>query len=213
MLPKECRILLSNMVCKIVTFLRRHDTDTLIAPLVYLESKDKYFPSDISAQVTYTTPKQQRNPLPPGVPSPLNLDNLDQLNAFGKNGSDIYLTANDDISKDPTWILGNKPDANGKTAGTTCAVIVADKGNGRVDVFYMHFYAFNWGGEVFDQNVGNHMGDWEHTMVRFQNGVPQAVWLSAHGAGQAYKYSVLQKDKAGIRVSDSPFFLFSWHKL
>jgi hypothetical protein len=36
-------------------------------------------------------------------------------------------------------------------------------------------------------------------MVRFQDGVPQAVWLSAHAGGQTFKYSVLQKDKAGIR--------------
>src|ERR1700761_6131764 len=36
-------------------------------------------------------------------------------------------------------------------------------------------------------------------MVRFLNGVPQAVWLSQHAGGQAFKYSVLNKDQSGVR--------------
>jgi hypothetical protein len=129
------------------------------APLVYLHPQDPYLPSDILAQVTNSIPEEEFTKVTPT--SPLTLDNLDQLNALGKNGTDIYLTSKVDISKNPAWLNGVKPDANGKTNGaTSCVVIVADKGNGIVDAFYMYFYAFNWGGIVLNQNLGNHIGDW-----------------------------------------------------
>lgn len=117
-------------------------------------------PSDIGAQVTNSRPKLEFADLA-GVPSPLTLDNLDDLNNFGNKGLNIYLTSNDDITQDPQWIKGVKPNADGKTEGAkSCAVIVVDKGNGTVDAFYMYFYAFNFGGIVLAKNLGNHVGDW-----------------------------------------------------
>jgi hypothetical protein len=47
---------------------------------------------------------------------------------------------------------------------------------------------------VLGLRFGNHLGDWEHTMVRFINGVPDTVYFSAHSGGSAYKYSALEKD-------------------
>ncbi len=41
----------------------------------------------------------------------------------------------------------------------------------------------------------------EHNMIRFKDGIPQAVWYSQHSNGQAFEYRVLQKDQAGRRVS------------
>jgi len=133
---------------------------TTIAPLVYLHPQEPYQPSDMGAQISNTRPKLEFADVA-GVPSPLTLDNLDELNKLGNNGLNIYLTSNDDISKNPTWLNGVKPDADGKTGDAkSCAVIVVDKGNGMVDAFYMYFYAFNWGGIVLDKNLGNHVGDW-----------------------------------------------------
>ena len=62
----------------------------------------------------------------------------------------------------------------------SCAIIINDHGNGIVDAFYMYFFAFNQGETVFGQVLGDHVGDWEHSMVRFVNGTPSAVWLSQH---------------------------------
>jgi hypothetical protein len=164
------------------------------APLVYLHSSEKYFPSDIAAQVANTIPQVNFAPVA-NAPNPLDLNNLNQL------GADVYLTSKDDVTKNPAWIMGVKPDASGKTQGAvTATVIVNDKGNGNVDAFYMYFYANNWGGTVlgFPQlNFGNHVGDWEHNMIRFSNGVPQHVWYSQHANGQAFAYKSVQKN--GLR--------------
>lgn len=143
---------------------------------MWIQSQDPYFPSDIGAQVQHTKPEVNFTAVS-NVPSPLTLDNLDSLNASG--GANVYLTSVDDITTNPAWLNGVKPDASGKTDGAvSTAIIVNDHGSGHVDAFYMYFYAFNFGPPVLGQNVGNHVGDWEHTMVRFLNGKPQAIWFS-----------------------------------
>jgi hypothetical protein len=50
--------------------------------------------------------------------------------------------------------------------------------------------------------IGNHVGDWEHVMVRFEHGVPKLVWLSQHASGQAFNYELLaNRYNSGPRVS------------
>jgi hypothetical protein len=97
-------------------------------------------PSDLQTHISHTTPRVNFNPV--SAPSPLGLDNLDQL------GSDVYLTSNDDVTTNPDWIKGIRPDSSGKTNGKTAAIVVNDKGNGNVDAFYFYFYTYNWGGLV-----------------------------------------------------------------
>ncbi|KAL8922805.1 MAG: hypothetical protein Q9208_004930 [Pyrenodesmia sp. 3 TL-2023] len=144
------------------------------APKVWLHSQDPNFPSDIGAQLAHTKPQINFNVVA-DAPDPLTLDNLASLNVLG--GRDVHLTSVDDITKNPTWLEGVKPDANGKTNGaTSCAVIVNDRGAGNVDAYYMYFYALGIGNTVLGQEVGNHVGDWEHNMIRFKDGIPQAVW-------------------------------------
>jgi hypothetical protein len=136
--------------------LRYYDTDRRIsAPLVWLYSKEQYLPSDIGAQVANTTPKQNHHNLT-SIPSPLTLDNLDQLNRFGANGTDIYLQSTEDVAKDPKWLQGVLPDADGKAQGVTSNVVITvDKGNGVVDAFYFYFFAFNWGGITIERIFGD----------------------------------------------------------
>jgi hypothetical protein len=73
-----------------------------------------------------------------------------------KNGGDVYLTSIADVTTNPAWLNGIPPDANGGTGNEkTSAIIIVDKGNGVIDVFYMYFWAFNWGGVV----LGNQLGE------------------------------------------------------
>ncbi|KAL8714163.1 MAG: hypothetical protein Q9220_001892 [cf. Caloplaca sp. 1 TL-2023] len=161
------------------------------APKVWLQSQDPYLPSDIGGQLVHTKPEVNFNVVS-GAPNPLTLDNLASLNALG--GANVYLTSVDDITKNPSWLKGVKPDGNGKTNGArSCTVVVNDKGSGTVDAFYFYFYAFDEGNSVLGQEIGDHVGDWEHNMIRFKNGVPQAVWYSQHSYGEAFTYTTLEK--------------------
>lgn len=173
---------------------------TEFAPIVHLYSVDPYRPSDIGAQVVNTQPEVNFTTVT-GEPNPLTLDNLNQLN----NDGQVYLTSisNPTTTPGPAYLYGVAPDAQGKTNNaTSCAIIVVDHGNGAVDAFYMYFYAFNFGGLYLDNyiNIGNHVGDWEHNMVRFGNGTPTAIWFSQHSGGQAFSYKAAEKYNGGVRV-------------
>ena len=92
-----------------------------------------------------------------------------------------------------------KQDMGGRS-NAPAVLIVVDKGNGVVDAFWFYFYSFNLGNKVFNIRFGNHVGDWEHSMVRFQNGKPKAVYLSEHNFGAAHSYDAIEK--YGKRVSN-----------
>ena len=111
---------------------------------------------------------------------------------------DVYLTSTLDVTKAPKWLDGVVPDSSGKTNGaTSCAVVINDRGAGLVDVFYMYFYAYNLGNTVLFQELGDHIGDWEHNMIRFQDGMPKEIWYSQHGNGEAFTYKTVEKK--GVR--------------
>ncbi|KAF4625016.1 hypothetical protein G7Y89_g13153 [Cudoniella acicularis] len=167
------------------------------APIVYLDTAEAYFPADMNAQIANTHPTVNLTSIP-NPPSPLSVHNLDTLNTFGNNGLNVFLTSNLDVTKTPNWLLGVVPDSTGKTSNaSSCAIITTDHGNGLVDAFYMYFYAYNQGNTVLSHELGDHIGDWEHNMVRFQDGKPQAVWYSQHGNGEAFTYAAVEKN--GIR--------------
>jgi hypothetical protein len=165
------------------------------APLVWLDTSERYFPSSIAAQLVHTTPEINFTPVA-GAPSPLTLSNLDSLNSLG--GSSIYLTSVDDITKNPAWLTGVKPVGGSSTGAISCAIVVnAHPGSSITDVYYFYFYAYNQGNKVLGIEFGDHVGDWEHTMVRFSNGAPQSIWYSQHSSGEAFTYAATQK--SGVR--------------
>lgn len=128
-------------------------------------------------------------------PQPLTISNLDLLNNYGKNGSNIFLTSAIDVRESPAYFEGVIPSsATHKTdSAVSCAIIVTNQGNGSVDAYYMYFYAFNLGNVVLWHELGNHIGDWEHNMIRFKDGQPQQMWFSQHGNGQAFTYEAVEK--------------------
>ncbi len=158
-----------------------------VAPLVYLDQNELYLPSDIQAQLDNTYPALNYTALPEvDRPSPFLLSDLEQLNIQGNcldiDNCNLYLTSKDNITANPAWLYGVLPNSEtGETVGAkSCAIIINDHGSGIVDVYYMYFYAFNLGETALGQVIGDHVGDWEHSMVRFKNGTPISVWLSQH---------------------------------
>lgn len=91
-----------------------------------------------------------------------------------------------------TFQEDTKPDPSGYSKAPATLILV-DKGAGIVDAFWFFFYSYNLGQTVLNIRFGNHVGDWEHCMVRFQNGVPRAMFLSEHAGGKAYTWRALEK--------------------
>jgi hypothetical protein len=169
---------------------------SISAPIIWLHSDDPYMPSDILSHVLHTTPYIGFNPIP-DVPT-LNLDNLSSLNKYGK---DVFLTSIENVTTYPEWFLGEIPDATGALRNSTaCAVVVVEKSAQDLDAFYFYFYSFNEGGDITQvlppldrifpdskpgDHFGDHVGDWEHNMIRFKDGKPTGIYFSAHGSGEA----------------------------
>jgi hypothetical protein len=189
------------------------------APLVYLFAGENYNPADIGAQLPpNTTPKINFTTVS-NAPDPLTLNNLARL------PSSVSLSSVGDFtnfSSQPSFLHGVKPESSGQTGdAVSCAIIVNDHASSTdpalrnvTDVFYMYFYAFDYGGDYFGFNVGNHVGDWEHTMVRFVNATPSAMWFSQHSNGEAFTYQAVEKGKDGKRVRllfSFFFFAFAVH--
>jgi hypothetical protein len=103
--------------------------------------------------------------------------------------------------KDEVWqseILRQRLRSRGKKvvggrSDAPAVLIVVPKDNGVVDAFWFFFYSYNLGNAVFNVRFGNHVGDWEHTAVRFKDGVPKAVYFSEHSFGDAYTWDAVEK--------------------
>ncbi|KAL4800525.1 hypothetical protein BDV19DRAFT_384337 [Aspergillus venezuelensis] len=162
------------------------------APLVWLHSEDRYRPSGIAEHLNHVVPKVDYEEIS-GVQEPLTLDNLDQLNALGNES--VYLTSVEgiDANPQPDWLFGANIDDNGQASDTSSIIVVNDHGDGEVDAFYFYYYSYNLGNTVIGMEFGNHIGDWEHNMIRFQDGEPQALWYSQHSRGQAFTYEATEK--------------------
>ncbi|RFU76897.1 vacuolar sorting-associated 62 [Trichoderma arundinaceum] len=166
------------------------------APIVALDKGEVLFPADIGRQLFNTVPQVNFTKIR-GEEHVLTLDNLNELNKFGNDS--VFLTAKEDITniaREPSWVHGVKPNGHGETVGAvSCAVVLRHHPDDSsvVDAFYFYFYAFNNGGHVLGIPEDFHVGDWEHSMVRFCNGVPSQIFLSQHEGGEAFSYDALEK--------------------
>ena len=106
------------------------------APLSYLHSSEKYWPSDVKTHLASVIPQVNFKPVS-GTP---NLQNLSFLS------NDVSLTATGDIL-DPNYAFltstYGKPDNSVSQAPGT--IIAVEKAGGIVDAFYFYFYTWNYG--------------------------------------------------------------------
>ncbi|KAF3939350.1 hypothetical protein ABW19_dt0205752 [Dactylella cylindrospora] len=158
------------------------------APLIHLYSKEECWPGDIDLHLRRTIPQLNFT----NTGDEPTLDNLSLLNQYAPY---VYLTSKDDPESHPGWLSArfNIPDVKTYKCPAPGTLIWVDKGNGTVDAFWFYFYSYNLGNVVFNVRFGNHVGDWEHSMVRFVNGEPKYMFLSQHTGGDAYVWDALEK--------------------
>ncbi|KAJ2902086.1 vacuolar protein sorting-associated protein [Zalerion maritima] len=94
-----------------------------------------------------------------------------------------------------------KPDGSGFSKAPAILVLVR-KGPHILDAFWFFFYSYNLGQTVGGIRFGNHVGDWEHCMVRFEDGIPRAVFMSEHAGGQAYAWDAVEKRTIKVPAKD-----------
>jgi hypothetical protein len=126
------------------------------------------------------------------------LDSSHNSVSVGASSSDKGFLASDNDASIPTDLRRRRrrvqrKNIRGGRSGAPAVLIVVDKGHGVVDAFWFFFYSFNLGNVVFNIRFGNHVGDWEHTVIRFHRGVPKAVYFSEHNFGSAYSYDAVEK--------------------
>jgi hypothetical protein len=165
------------------------------APYCWLYSYEDYWPSLMQEHLEHTTPFQNYDPLDEQV----SVDDLEKLNEYGYRS--VFLTSNDNAEEYPYWMgsQDNIPDDQGYSPAPA-VLIVVDKG-AYVDAFWFFWYSFNLGNQVLGVRFGNHIGDWEHTMIRFnkRTGKPTQVFFSEHEWGAGYNWEDCNLE--GNRVS------------
>ncbi|KAM0251872.1 hypothetical protein ACHAQJ_007985 [Trichoderma viride] len=171
------------------------------APLVWLHSEDPFRPSDLLEHIRHTTPAVNQTSLL-DLPQ-LDLNNLALLNNI--SSEKVALTSNDDVTTLPAWLFGQNPDESGRIANATpCVVILVEQSPRDVDAFFFYFYSYDRGANITQvleplnrliedtehgMHFGDHIGDWEHNMVRFRDGKPTGIYYSQHAGGSAYNWN------------------------
>ncbi|KAA1122458.1 Vacuolar protein sorting-associated protein 62 [Puccinia graminis f. sp. tritici] len=178
------------------------------APMVHLNSNEPFWPASLEEHLRHTILHDHAPDGPATRPAdhhhPCSILALPQF-----NHERCYLTANTDVKPAPTdhpWLvsLEGKPGPDAKSQVSPVILILVDKSiitgvPGTLDAFWFFFYSFNLGPTVANIHFGNHIADWEHCMIRFENGTPKAAHLSAHADGSAYTYDCLEKFQGGKR--------------
>ncbi|CED83091.1 Vacuolar protein sorting-associated protein 62 [Phaffia rhodozyma] len=171
------------------------------APLVHLSTDELYWPSKISTHLEHTTLRFSPNRTTvPNLPPPGTL--IPDTLGFLGNRSELFLEAGvmDEAFKagHADWLGSEygKPDNNARSEAEA-VIILVDKseiiGEGYLDAFYFTFYSYNEGNTLFDIRFGDHVGDWEHIMIRFYQGMPQQIFLSEHAFGEIWPFDVIDK--------------------
>lgn len=205
----------SNNISSPKNFFTQNDTlpqyALEFAPLVYLHSQEVYWPSEIDQHLANVQPEINFTVVGSDFTSNPLINNLDYLSSTNlqqiepQQQAITYLTSIQPIFEllpSSSWLNGvGAPDLNGRSDAASI-IIAVDKtlqvGPGWVDVFYLFFYSYNRGNYFYNNRFGDHVGDWENTMIRFCNGQPKYVVPEAHGGqvmlgNSAFDYDVLER--------------------
>lgn len=217
--PSMCASIYRDEAAAAWTLTTVPDFVTRYAPLIWLHSEDPFRPSDLLQHLRHTTPMVNGRPVN-GLPK-LDLDNLALLDDRELDGGPVALTADEDVtdSELPAWLLGQTPDESGTLHNATaCVVILVDSegDSSELTAFYFYFYSYNRGATItrvleplrsmIEGDIepgmffGDHVGDWEHNMIRFRNGKPTGIYFSQHSDGAAYQWN----DAALTREDERP---------
>lgn len=160
------------------------------SPWTYLYSEERYLPGSIEDYLSnFMMSTKTRN-----VTAPISPSNLTSIARSWDTSRNKYLTCREQWHNDPEWLRGRSPRAEDGWVDAPATLIVVEKPNGVTDAFWFYFYPFNLGPFVMGRGpFGNHLGDWEHSLIRFKDGKPILVWMSAHGGGTAYAWDALEQ--------------------
>ncbi|CAK7226574.1 Vacuolar protein sorting-associated protein 62 [Sporothrix curviconia] len=160
------------------------------APISYLYSGEQWWPSDIATHMANVIPEVDYTAV-----AGFTAAGSVTLATLDAQSSSVYLTSKDDVDTSPAWLLSAYGKPTSTTGGYSAApgTIIAVQKSSWVDVFYFYFYSYNYGGTVLGINFDDHVGDWEHTMIRFVDGAPTGMYFSQHSAGSAYTWSTVSK--------------------
>lgn len=104
------------------------------------------------------------------------------------------------ISSSPAATVKKIATSRSGRSSAPATLILVRKDAHTIDAFWFYFYSYNLGRPVLKMRFGNHVGDWEHSLVRFVDGVPKAMFLSAHSGGKALSWESVEK--RGVLTDD-----------
>ncbi|KAI9363911.1 hypothetical protein DFJ73DRAFT_939141, partial [Zopfochytrium polystomum] len=153
------------------------------APLIVYHPDEKYFASSVDYMFPHYTLINADGSAVANAPSPLTAQNLDFLNEAGTDASGTYLAVSGSPAGDPNVPSGFEYLYSDVSTGTTAPIyaFVVPKDNSVIDIFYCRW---SLGKNIILLGyVGDHVGDWEHIVVRTVNGNAVSVDFSAHSSG------------------------------
>lgn len=177
------------------------------APFVHLYSEELFYPGSVTEFVPhFYLSTATTNWTQPICISNLTLSAQLLREEVGDPNAELFLTSIDQWQKNglhsefEPWLTGYdvyRPNIwSGKIEEAFATLILVEKEE-FIDAFWFYFYPYNFGPFVMGRGpFGDHLGDWEHSVIRYRNSTPQIVWMSAHGGGSAFTYEAMTDSNA-----------------
>ncbi|KAJ3114813.1 Vacuolar protein sorting-associated protein 62 [Phlyctochytrium bullatum] len=153
------------------------------APLVRFHPSETFFSTSVDYYLSKVYMRDGAGVRAASAPSPLTSSNLDFLQSQqGKDDSAQFLWVDGNVKANPTLPAATQFLYGSKTMdGVPIYAFVVEKEFGVVDLWYWHYSPYNLGKSTPLGRVGNHVGDWEHIIVRTVNGTAIALDFHTHG--------------------------------